>query len=61
MPPDQQAYIETHRVGNVMQVKAIDAATGTEISFQAPANTPRSTIERLAVSKLMYVLKKQDK
>ena len=58
-PKTPQAYLETRRVGAIMQVKAVDAATGTEISFQAPANTPRSSLEKLALSKLSYVLKKQ--
>jgi hypothetical protein len=48
-------------VGSSQKVTAIDEETGTEVSFIAPANTARADIERLARSKLNYVLEKKNR
>ena len=53
-----EIFIETHIVGGIMRVTAIDAETGVEVVFQAPPKTPRSGIEKLAAGKLRYVLRK---
>ena len=37
---------------------AVDAASGTEVVFQAPATSSRLAIQRLAASKLRYVMSK---
>ena len=52
-------FIETKRIGTILRVTAIDAATGTEVVFQAPAKTSREAIHKLALSKLQYVLNKK--
>jgi len=50
--------IETMRIGTLLRVTAMDAASGTEIVFQAPASTSRDTLHRLATNKLAYVMAK---
>jgi hypothetical protein len=54
-----QAIIEYTQIGTIVRVTAVDTATGLEVSFQAPANTPRSSLERTAISKLQYVMRKR--
>jgi hypothetical protein len=46
-------------IGASQKVTAVDEATGTEVSFIAPANAARADIERLARSKLAYVLQRK--
>jgi hypothetical protein len=59
VPPEARRIIlEMTTVGSSQKVTAIDEETGVEVSFIAPANTARADIERLARSKLAYVLKK---
>jgi hypothetical protein len=41
-----------------LRVAAVDVATGTEVVFQAPASASRIAINRLAVAKLRYVMRK---
>ena len=47
-------------VGSSQKVTAIDEQTGVEVSFVAPAFAPRADLERLARSKLNYVLHKKN-
>ena len=56
---DNEVFIETKQIGAILRVTAIDAATGTEIVFQAPANTSREGLNRLAMNKLRYVMNKK--
>lgn len=56
---DSEIYLETQRVGNVMEVRAVSAADGFEISFVAPADGPKSAVERLARAKLAYARKRR--
>jgi len=56
-----EVFIEYTQVGKIVRVTAIDATTGTEVTFQAPINTPPSDLKRTAVNKLNYVLQKQKK
>lgn len=56
--PDSEILIETSRIGHAMEVRAISASDGLEVSFSAPANVAQSDIERLARLKLAYVRKK---
>lgn len=56
-----EVFIEFQQIGRIVRVTAIDAATGTEVSFQAPAQTPPSDLRRTAVKKLDYVLNKKGK
>jgi len=54
----REILIELVQIGNSVRVNAIDVPTSVEVTFQAPANTSRSTIERIAKDKLNYVIKK---
>ncbi len=54
-----QIYLEFARVGNAMEVRAIDALDGLEVSFMAPVNTPEAEITLISRQKLAYVRKKQ--
>ena len=56
--PDAEILIEMNRIGNAMEVRAISAADGLEVSFTAPANSAQSDIDRLARAKLAYVRRK---
>jgi hypothetical protein len=53
--PGEEILIETTRVGNAIEVRAIDASDGLEVSFMAPANASQADIKTLAVAKLAYV------
>ena len=57
--PARNIILELTTIGPSQKVTAVDEETGAEVSFVAPANAPRSDIERLARSKLDYVLKKK--
>lgn len=51
--------LEITRIGNAQKVTAVDEYSGTEVSFIAPVNAPRSEIDRLARAKLIYVMNKK--
>jgi len=51
--------LEISRVGNSQKVTAVDEETGVEVSFIAPVSAPRMDIERLARSKIAYVIRKK--
>lgn len=55
-----EIFIETRRIGGLMHVTAIDAETGIEVSFQAPATAGREHITLLAKNKLQYVKRKKN-
>ena len=57
--PASEIIVETQRIGASLRVAAVDVATGTEVVFQAPATASRASIDRLAASKLRYVLNKE--
>ncbi len=54
-----EILIETKRIGAVLRVAAIDPVSGIEVVFQAPATTSREALQRLAASKLQYVMAKK--
>lgn len=56
--PDPDIIIETMRIGNALEVRAI-AGDGLEVSFQAPASAPESELHRLAAAKLAFVRRKR--
>jgi len=51
--------LEMMRVGNFQKVVAVDEASGTEVTFMAPVTASRLDIERLARSKLAYVMRRK--
>lgn len=59
-PQNAEVYFECKLRGGLMQVSAIDSATGTEVSVFGPANA-RTTLIRNATIKLAYVMKKNAK
>jgi hypothetical protein len=61
MNQPREILIESVPYGNSLRVTAIDAATGTEITFQAPLTTSQLAIKRLATSKIKFVLEKNAK
>ena len=57
---NREILIEYVQIGHSFRVTAVDADSGTEVVFQAPVNTSRKEMERIAVSKMKYVLSKKD-
>ncbi len=55
----REVIIEFHAVGNVVKVSAMDTNSLTEISIQGPATSSRDILERNALKRLEYVLKKK--
>jgi hypothetical protein len=55
--PDE-VFFEFMQVGNSVRVTAIDAATGIEVTIQAPLNLSSADMQSTALRKLDYVLKK---
>ena len=60
MDRDDEILIQMVAIGNALQVTAVHAATGTEISFMAPKNTPMLSVKMMAKKKLEYVMKKNN-
>ncbi len=56
--PDDEILIEMSRIGAAMDVRAVSAVDGLEVSFTAPANAAQADILRLARQKLAYVRRK---
>ena len=56
--PPGEVILEIQRIGDILRVAAVDVATGTEVVFQAPVSASRASINRLAASKLRYVMRK---
>lgn len=56
--PHEEVYIETYRVGGGLEVRAVDASDGLEVSFIAPVTATQQQIEQLALAKLAYVRRK---
>ncbi|MDX2027040.1 MAG: hypothetical protein SFW62_00195 [Alphaproteobacteria bacterium] len=54
-----EVIIEYTRVGNSVRVTAVDVATGTEVTFQAPSNASTPDLQRIAINKLTYVMNKR--
>ncbi len=51
--------IEFKQVGNSIKVTAIDPVSGTEVSIVGDPKASQDELSRVAVDKLLYVLKKQ--
>lgn len=56
--PHEEVYIETHRIGAGLEVRAVDASDGLEVAFIAPVSATQQEIEQLALAKLAYVRRK---
>lgn len=57
----REILFELVPMGHAVKVIAVDAATGTEVSIQGPANAGESALKNAAIRKLKYVLEKQKK
>ena len=55
----REVLFEHTRIGAIVRVTAIDAATGIEAVIQGPASTNKQELQRVALAKLNYVLQKQ--
>jgi len=55
----REVILEFFPVGAFIKVSAMDTQTLTEVSIQGPANAPKQTLERNAMKRLEYVLKKK--
>jgi hypothetical protein len=53
--PDSEIILEINRMGGALEVRAISAGDGLEVSFAAPLHAPKADLERVARSKLIYV------
>jgi len=51
--------VEFAQVGLAVKVSALDVASLTEVSIQGPASAPRAVLERNALARLEYVLRKR--
>lgn len=56
---DREVILEFQRLGDYVKVSAMDAETLTETSIVGAASVSRAELERLALKKLDYVLKKR--
>lgn len=57
----REVIFEFFPVGGIMRVMAMDVATMTEISIQGPVNAGESVLQKNALMRLEYVLKKEGK
>jgi hypothetical protein len=55
MSDGREILIEIARIGSALDVRAVDASDGLEVSFVAAAGTPMPELEALAARKLAYV------
>lgn len=53
--------MEIQRIGTALRVCAVDAKTGLEVVFQAPAMAGQEELKRLAAQKIHYVATKNKK
>ncbi|AEP09316.1 DUF6898 family protein [Micavibrio aeruginosavorus] len=56
---NREVIIEFQQIGTIVRVSAMDVKTLTEAIIQGPANTPKPILERNALKKLEYTLKKK--
>ena len=54
-----EVILEFQLIGRIVKVMAVDPATLTEVSIQAPAHLSEAAMTRAAIAKLDYVLKKK--
>ncbi|MCI5060066.1 MAG: hypothetical protein MRY79_03235 [Alphaproteobacteria bacterium] len=55
----REIIIEFFPVGQLVKVSAMDSATLTEISIQGPASAGEEVLQRNALKRLEYVLRKK--
>lgn len=55
----RDVIIEFHAMGSIVRVSAMDAQSLTEVTIQGPAQAGETVLQRNAVRKLEYVLRKK--
>jgi hypothetical protein len=60
MKNQREIAFEFTQIGASVKVTAIDMRTGKEVSIAASAATPRPVLQRMALQKLEYVLRKDE-
>lgn len=58
-PRPGEIYLEFRPIGQQVQVNAIDAATGIEVSVFGPASASQEDLKRIAVRKLQRRLDRE--
>ena len=58
MAERRPAIIEIRRYGQAVKVTAADSVSLIEVSLQAPASTPESTLRQLALAKLARAIER---
>jgi hypothetical protein len=56
-----EVLFEYTQIGSSMRVVAINAATGLEVTVQAPLSLSPLEMQKLALNKLVYVMNKDKK
>ena len=56
---NREVIFEFFTVGPYVKVSAMDVATMTEAHMQGPASTPQALLQREALKKLEFVLRKK--
>lgn len=56
---NREIIIEFFHIGNLVKVSAMDTQTLTEISIQGPKSAGEVTLQRNAMLRLEYVLRKK--
>jgi len=59
-PRPGEIYLEFRAIGQQVQVIAMDAATGIEVSVFGPASAAQGDLKRIAVRKLQRRLEKEN-
>ncbi len=60
MQQGDEILMQAVAIGNSLKITAVHAATGTEVSFIAPKNTPMLSLKMMARKKLEYVMNKNN-
>jgi hypothetical protein len=58
---DNSFIIEFITLGNSVKVTVVDPQTGKEVSMVGPRTASQAELSRVAVNKMLYVLKKEQK
>ncbi|MBI1301586.1 MAG: hypothetical protein GC137_08010 [Alphaproteobacteria bacterium] len=56
---NREIIIEFHPVGQFMKVSVMDVETLTEVSIQGPVNASKDILQKNALKRLEYVLRKK--
>lgn len=57
---DNTVIYEFYQIGNSVKVSAIDPVTAVEVAIVGPATASRRQLQRNALQKLKYILKKRE-